>query len=179
MPSRLFVVALVLSLLACAATEPAESSYNQGVAAYRAKDYASARRHWAVIAASGDLSAQNNLGYLLYNGLGGAKDVAGAISLWQKAAVGGHSEAQWHLGHAYQEGQGVPRSNVEAYAWYRCSVASAEAATRERTVEREIANDARRSLERILGLLGKEEFGDGEALAKQYIAKYVRPRPKI
>jgi TPR repeat protein len=177
MSLRLVIVAAVLVLAACASPRSEESAYNEGVAAYRAKDFATARKHWAIAVAAGDLTAQNNLGYLFYYGLGGPQDPQGAVSLWRMAAAGGHSEAQWHLGHAYQDGKGVPRSNVEAYAWYRCAVVSAEAAVREEPVEQQIANDARKSLEGVLGILSKEEFADGEALAKLYIAKYVRSRP--
>ena len=38
----------------------------------------------------------------------------------------GHAEAQWHLGHAFKDGTVVQQSNVEAYAWFRCAVVSAE-----------------------------------------------------
>jgi TPR repeat protein len=41
-----------------------------GVEAYRSKNYAAARLHWTRAIDHGELSALNNLGYLLYNGLG-------------------------------------------------------------------------------------------------------------
>jgi len=149
---RYFIFIFVIGLLGCATPPKAESPYNKGVDAYRLKDYASARAHWTTAAASGNASAENNLGYLLFYGLGGAEDSETAIQLWRKAAEGGHSESQWHLGEAYRLGKAVPQSNVEAYAWYRCAVASAEAATGEdRRVEQEIANDARKTLEKLLG----------------------------
>jgi len=40
--------------------------------------------------------------------------------------------------------------------------------------EREIAKDARRSLEQLLGFLDKEQFERGELLAKRYIRAYAR-----
>jgi len=79
------------------------------------------------------------------------------------------------LGQAFQDGDAVPQSNVEAYAWFRCSVATAELpGARAPDAEREIAKDARRSLERLLGSLDKEQFERGELLAKQYIGAYAR-----
>jgi TPR repeat protein len=167
-------IIVILLLQACAAPQGADSAYNQGVAAYRAKDFATARKHWASSVADGDLSAQNNLGYLLYYGLGGERDTEGAVRLWRKAATAGHPEALWHLGDAYQDGDALPQSHVEAYAWYRCAVATAEAGSEgeDGSVEQAIANDARKSLEKLLGQLSRDEFERGEVLAKQYIAKY-------
>ena len=46
-------------------------------------------------------SAQNNLGYLLFNGQGVAKDRARALELWKSAAAMGHREAEYHLCHGY------------------------------------------------------------------------------
>ena len=171
-----FVASLfVLALVACASRPTSESAYNLGVSAYRAKDYSAARTHWSDAVASGDVSALNNLGYLFYYGLGGAADQQQAVGLWRRAAERGDSEAQWHLGAAYQEGKALPQSNVEAYAWYRFAIASAEAATEnERPVEQEIANDARKSLAAIVERLTPEQFAAGQALAKQYIGAYAR-----
>jgi hypothetical protein len=176
---RAYLVALlfVLALVACASQPTSESAYNRGVSAYRAKDYAAARTHWSEAVAGGDVSALNNLGYLLYYGLGGAPDQQQAVGLWRRAAERGHSEAQWHLGAAFQEGKALPQSNVEAYAWYRCAIASTEAASEnERHAEEEIANDARKSLAAIVERLTPEQFASGQALAKQYIGAYARGR---
>jgi hypothetical protein len=165
-----FVAALaILFLAACATSTPPESDYNRGVGAYRAKDYAAARVDWASAVAAGDTSAENNLGYLLYYGLGGSAEPERAVALWRKAAYAGHPEAQWHLGNAYLEGSAVPQSNAEAYAWYRCSAVSAEAMKGDE----DIAADARKSLEGLLTKLNKEEFASGEVLAKQYVNQYA------
>ena len=172
---RLAALIAAAALAACASPASEESAYNGGVNAYLAKDFAAARAAWAVSVAAGDRSAENNLGYLLYEGLGGPKDRVRAVELWQRAAKAGHSEAQWHFGLAYRDGQAVPQSNAEAYAWFRCSVATAELpGGRDLESEREIAKDARGSLERMLSSLSKEEFERGELLAKQYIGAYAR-----
>ncbi len=172
---RLALLLAASFLASCASASSDESAYNRGVHAYRAKDFAAARVAWGASVAGGDHSAQNNLGYLLYEGLGGPKDRARAIELWRAAAEAGHSEAQWHLGHAFQDGDAVPQSNAEAYAWFRCSVATAESpGSKDPEVQRDIASDARRSLEQLLGTLDKEEFARGEVLARQYIRSYAR-----
>lgn len=162
------------ALIGCAAPSP-RSAYNLGVDAYRIKDYHHAREQWSKAATEGETSALNNLGYLMYYGLGGLEDRAGALALWRKAAVLGHSEAQWHLGHSFEDGTGVEKSYIEAYAWYRCAIASTEAAAEhDRTTEAEIAKDARTSLTRLLERLPPEQFASAEALAKKYIGKYAR-----
>ncbi|HEX5737881.1 MAG TPA: hypothetical protein VFY22_05175 [Hydrogenophaga sp.] len=173
LPVRIAIATVILALQSCSVLPSDESAYNKGVEAYRAKDYTSARQHWAMALPLGHSSAENNLGYLLYYGLGGDAEQERAVALWRKAAFAGHSEAQWHLGHAYQDGTAVQQSNVEAFAWYRCAAANADAADIDKSVEQAIANDARKSLERLLGKLTKEEFESGEALAKQYIGQYA------
>jgi TPR repeat protein len=124
----LTVLTFILALAACASKPVEVSSYNRGVDAYRAKDFARAREQWSKSVEQGETSAMNNLGYLLFEGLGGPSDITQALALWQRAAKLGHSEAQWHLGDAYERGEGVPPSSTEAYAWYRCAIASAQAA---------------------------------------------------
>jgi TPR repeat protein len=139
------------------------------------KDYAAAREHWLRASEAGEVSALNNLGYLLYYGLGGEPDQDRAVTLWKRAALLGHSEAQWHLGHAFEGGEGVPRSEIEAYAWYRCAVESAEGApAEEKEVESQIARDARKSLTSLLAKLAPDQLGAAEQLARRYIENYAK-----
>ncbi|WP_342114005.1 tetratricopeptide repeat protein [Pseudoduganella sp. OTU4001] len=168
----LFVIAIALQAGTVAAN--ADSAYNKGVDAFRVKDFATARQHWEVAIQSNDPLAQNNLGYLLYYGMGGSADQARAVALWRKAAVAAHSEAQWHLGQAYEDGKALSQNYAEAYSWYRCAAASAKAtAGDDKEYEQDLANDARQSLEKLLSKLSKEDFANGEILAKQCIAKYA------
>ena len=162
------------ALTACSSLTPAESEYNLGVAAYRVKDYATARQHWAKAVEAGDTTAQNNLGYLLYNGLGGAADVNRAVALWTQAAQKGERESQWHLGQAFEDGKGAAQSFTEAYAWYRCAAAGFQAAPSLDDLDVQIARDASQSLARLLPRLAPAEFEAAEKLAKRYVASYSR-----
>ena len=105
MHARIFTLVAAFTLLGCA-TQPTQSAYNLGVNAYQAKNYVVAREQWSKAIEAGDTSALNNLGYLLYFGLGGTPDSTRAVALWKRAATAGHSEAQWHLGYAYETGNG-------------------------------------------------------------------------
>jgi hypothetical protein len=168
------VVLLCFSALCgCVGVTPKESEYNRGVQAYRMKDYASARQHWAkAIVDEHERAAKNNLGYLLYYGLGGDADIDRAILLWTEAAESGDRESQWHLGQASEDGKGVEQSFIKAYAWYRCASTDSPPATDELDIQ--VARDASKSLARLLPELSPVEFEAGEKLAKLYIANYSR-----
>jgi len=168
------VVLLCFSALCgCAGVTPKESEYNRGVQAYRMKDYASARRHWAkAIVDEHERAAKNNLGYLLYYGLGGESDINRAILLWTEAAESGDRESQWHLGQASEDGKGVEQSFIKAYAWYRCASTDSPPATDELDIE--VARDASQSLARLLPRLSLAELEAAENLARLYIANYSK-----
>lgn len=159
-------------LFACLFAQAApDTAYNRGVDAYRIKDYATARQHWAQAVEEGETFALNILGFLLYEGLGGAADQARAVELWTTAARRGHNESQWHLAHAFEQGKGVAQSLVEAYAWYRCS-ANNYTSGGQRDDEQSVVADARTSVFRLLGALPVEQLPAAEQLARVYIAKY-------
>ena len=174
MHSKPFIIFLVAILVGCAAPSATRSEYNLGVDAYRVKDYAAARLHWSKAVDEQELSAFNNLGYLLYYGLGGEPDTTRAVVLWLKAARDGHSEAQWHLGRAFEDGEGTKQSTIEAYAWYRCAVANSQAGAKDNDSEAQVAQDASKALTSILRKLPAEKLEAAELLARQYIAMYAR-----
>lgn len=173
--SLLLFVSLALALAGCAApAQLADGPYNRGVDAYRAKDYESARALWTLEVAKGNPSAENNLGYLLYYGLGGPPDKARAVSLWRRSALAGQPEAQWHLGVAYADGEALGRSAVEAYAWYRCAIANGDGVDGlEREDGKVIAGLSRKSLNTLMVSMSKVELEQGGALAEQYIRQYA------
>ena len=173
--NRSSVFALAIALVAgCAVAPSTESEYNRGVDAYRVKDYAAARLHWSKAVEEREVSALNNLGYLLYYGLGGSTDEGRAIQLWTRAAELGHSESQWHLGRAFEDGTGTTQNLPQAYAWYRCAIANAQAGSDSRDAEDQIAQDASKSLTNLLQRLPADQVVIGEHLAKQYIGKYAK-----
>lgn len=49
------------------------------------------------------ISAFNNLGYMLFFGNGVQENKAKAIEYWNKAISSGHTEAEYHLCHAYAD----------------------------------------------------------------------------
>ncbi|MFC5547803.1 tetratricopeptide repeat protein [Massilia aerilata] len=170
------VVLLCFSVLCgCSDLKPKDSEYNLGVQAFRQKDYASARQHWTkALVEEHEPFARNNLGYLLYHGLGGETDITQAISLWTQAAESGERESQWHLGQAFEDGKGVEQSFTRAYAWYRCASTGFQAAPAADELDTEIARDASQSLARLLPRLSPRDFDAAEKLAQRYIAKYSR-----
>ena len=166
---------LVISLCVAGEAIGEEGAYNKGVAAYNAKNYAEARSHWAKSIEEGERLAVSNLAYLLYYGLGGTAEPERAVSLWKQGALAGHSEAQWHLGRAFAAGKVVERDYVEAYAWYRCALASTESPQEHRReVEASIAKSVRDSIEWLIRRMSPEQIAAGDLLAMQYIATHAR-----
>ena len=112
-----------------AALGDAVDAYNLGVEFYKGKcvgkNYASAATMWEKAAAGGVVSAKNNLGYLLSEGLGRRKDDARAVALWREAAQAGHAESQVHLGNAIFHGYGVPKDEATGLAWVLRAIDSA------------------------------------------------------
>lgn len=181
-------VALLMSwaLLGCTESETAqaadsvETTYNQGVEAYRAKDYAKAFAHWTHAAAYGEVNALNNLGFLLYNGHGVETNHAAAIKLWRTASFAGHAESQWHLAAAYESGVGVEQDPAKAYAWYRCSIVSAGReiqADQEDDAASIVLDDARKSIGKLAPTLSEAELKRAEALATEYTSRYAQAAP--
>ena len=98
-------------------------------------------------------------------------------ALWKQGAAAGHSEAQWHLGRAYEDGKGTDKDWGQAYAWYRCALASAEASMKgEPALEARIAADVRKSLASLVARLSPEQHDRGRRLAAEYLAAYVKDR---
>jgi TPR repeat protein/transglutaminase-like putative cysteine protease len=105
----------------------AGSAYQLGLAAYRAKNYDAALKHWRPIAEQGDGDAQVYLGSMYKDGNGVPQDYAQAFAWYSKAAEAGHALAQAHLGFMYGNGLGVAADNTQAVAWYRKSAALGDA----------------------------------------------------
>ena len=92
---------------------------DEGYAAAKAGDYATALREWRPLAERGDARAQHNLGVMYDKGEGVAKDAAEAVRWFRKAANQGDAQAQHNLGVMYANGEGVAKDAAEAVRWYR------------------------------------------------------------
>jgi hypothetical protein len=166
---KIKIILVVLALLTGCAAVSNETEYNRGVESFRAKDYSSARLHWGTAVKQNVRAAYNNLGYLLYFGLGGTAEPERAVSLWTVAAKNGDREAQWHLAHAFEEGKGVNRDLVSAYAWYRCADVNFAAAPLIDQTDEEVVRDVKTAIARVVAKLSIDQVRDSEVLARKYI----------
>ncbi len=105
-------------------TAPAWAVIDEGKAAYKRGDYATALREWRPLAEQGNALAQYNLGIMYVDGLGVPQDYAKALQWWRKAAEQGHAGAQFNLGVMYGKGQGVPQDYVQAHMWSNLAASS-------------------------------------------------------
>ena len=105
------------TLVVAGALGSAWADWDDGVAAYAAGDYATARRRWIPQAEQGDAKAQYNLGVIFANGKGVPKNDSKAVKWYRKAAEQGHAGGQFGLGSAYFLGRGVPENYLQAYMW--------------------------------------------------------------
>ncbi|MDD2466306.1 MAG: tetratricopeptide repeat protein [Desulfobulbus sp.] len=69
-------------------------------------------------AEQGDMSAQVDLAYMHYHGLGGDRDYTKALALYEKAALQGDPIAQANTGMMYANGTGTNTDRSKGYAWY-------------------------------------------------------------
>lgn len=107
---------------ACAAlafAQPAVGGTFEGINAFNAADYETARTELGPAAKQGDPQALYYLGRLYAAGLGGVKkDPAKAAKLYRGAAEAGVPEAQHALGIALSLGEGVEQDFVESLTWF-------------------------------------------------------------
>ena len=113
-----FIAALCAGLT-LGLTAPAWAGWDEGVAAAKRGDYATAVREWRPLAEQGDAKAQLNLGVMYGKGQGVPQDDAEALKWFRKAAAQGFAHAQHNLGFMYENGRGVPQDYAEAVGWWR------------------------------------------------------------
>ncbi len=115
----LVLIAALYAGFALGLTAPAWAGLDEGVAAYKRGDYATALREWRPLAEQGNANAQFFLGLMYGNGEGVPQDYAKALQWWRKAAEQGVAGAQYNLGIMYDNGRGVPQDSAKALQWYR------------------------------------------------------------
>jgi TPR repeat protein len=114
--AALFCVAFAAG---CAsARDPAETkkTFDAGVAAYDAKNYAEAFRLFSSIDDT-DLAAMRNEAIMLRNGQGVPKDPKRAEEIYKRAAQGGLATAAADLGEMLLEGEAGPPDVKAAFPW--------------------------------------------------------------
>jgi TPR repeat protein len=156
MSNRLSIAA-VAALLAL--TSPALAGYDEGMAAYKAGDYAAALPELRAAADGGHARAQYALGSMYNEGKGVAPDAAQAAEWWNMAAEQNHAQAQFSLGVLYSSGKGVAKDNVAAHMWFSLAAAQGK-------------KNAKRLLKVIVRQMTPEQIAEAESRAEAWRAAH-------
>ena len=132
-----------------------------GTAANKRGDYATALKTFQSLAAQGNAEAQNNLGELHARGQGAPKDYSQARQWYEKAAAQGHALAQNNLAELHYAGLGVPQDYVRAYLWV--SLAAVHMKGDEQKQAEENRND-------VAGRMTPEQITEAKRLTQQCMA---------
>jgi len=125
-------LAFCILLMMLSAALPANAGQLQdGLAAFKRHDYATAARHLQSPAEHGDARAQAVLCYLHTYGRGVPQSYREAANWCLRAANQGNTESQYMLGLLYNKGHGVPEDFIEAYKWLNLAATRASGPKRE------------------------------------------------
>jgi len=119
-----FVIAALFTLIFTAALA---GDFEDGVAAYDRKDYASALVKFRSAAQQGNRDAASLVGMMYNEGTGVLQDYKEAVHWFQIAALQGDRSAQLGLGFMYGKGQGVAQDYKEAVRWFRLAAKQGDA----------------------------------------------------
>jgi hypothetical protein len=119
--ARSWFVPMLGGLLAGLAALPAGAGVQEGVAALRQKDYATAAGELQAAAQAGDPVAQRYLGVMYAQGLGVAEDAPLGARWLIRSAAAGDLEALFNLGVAHYFGHGVGRDLETAAELFRAA----------------------------------------------------------
>lgn len=154
-----------------AETGPGSAEAEKGVAAYFAKDYATAMDWYRKADAKGNTAAGGYIGSLYSNGLGVPKDEKKGLEWFLKSANAGNADAQVVVGSLYENGtNGVAQDYKVAIGWFRKAAVQGNA-TGERFVGLSYAlgNGVTKDYQLAMNWLQKSlDHGDGDA--KEMIA---------
>jgi hypothetical protein len=115
----LWTLAGVLVLATVLAAPVAADALEEGMDAYRAKEYAKAVELWQPLAEKGDAVAQYRLGLLYAEGKGVEQNDATAFTWMTRAAKQGNADAQYDVGASYYGGLGVEKNEKEGVQWFQ------------------------------------------------------------
>lgn len=117
---RLLLPRILAAVVACL-SGAAAAGLQEGLSAYRSKNYSVAFRELAPFASQGNAEAQFDLANMYRAGNGVERDDARALDWYQKAAAQGHAKAQYNLGAMYMSGRGTKQNYIAAASWTRKS----------------------------------------------------------
>lgn len=109
----------IFMLLAVVSIGSFAGDFDDGVAAYERKDYATALKIFRSSAAKNNPQAQYNLGIMYQEGQGVPQDYEEAIRWYRMATEQGEASAQSMLGVSHDKGQSVTQDYEDAIKWYR------------------------------------------------------------
>ena len=87
------------------------AGFDEGKAAFVARDFATALKEFKPLAEKGDQQSQHILGMMYDEGQGVKQDYAQAAAWYKKAGAQGHQDAQYNLGVMYAQAQGVEQND--------------------------------------------------------------------
>lgn len=113
-----FSILALNALLLSGYSSALAQDFKKGLIASEVGDYAAALEEWEPLAAQGNASAQNKLGFMYKAGKGVAVDYVEAVRWYHSAAIQGNASSQANLGFMYKTGKGVPEDFLQSYMWY-------------------------------------------------------------
>ena len=143
---------LILLIFFC---DYAHADFDDGLSAYKQKDFKKAVAEWRPLAEQGDMLSQFYLGLVYGFGEGVEKDLKEAIRWWRLSAEQGNVAAQSNLGFMYKYGNGVPQDMVLAYMWSKIAATGG-------------ASFAEANLEVMLKEMTETDIQKAEQLAKEW-----------
>lgn len=112
-------IALMTLALTLVFTLPARAGFEEGFAAYNAKDWRTAILNLRPAAEAGDDRAMVVLGNMYAGSMGVDWNMKEALTLYTRAAAKGNADAMLAIGAAYINGDGVTQSYVTGADWFR------------------------------------------------------------
>ena len=138
------------------------AGFDEGLAAYKKRNFATALKEWRPLAEQGNAVAQYSLGVMYDNGQGVPQDFKEAVRWYRLAADQGHAGAQNNLGAMFGQAHGVPHLPVLQHALYNLARAQGN----------EVAADNLKNLEPDLT---PQEIADAQALAREMVREMAKP----
>ncbi|HEY1459568.1 MAG TPA: tetratricopeptide repeat protein [Casimicrobiaceae bacterium] len=111
-----FIAALGVASLSAA---PSYAGMDEGIAALKRQDYATAATELRPEAERGNAEAQYRVGLMYEYGKGYPLDKSQGVTWFRKAAMQGHVAAQVELAVIYATGDGVKEDDAQAVSWFR------------------------------------------------------------